>query len=59
MRSSDRRRWAVKDEDGELVRIFYTRHEAQKFVLRNWSIEYIKPRPKPTIQLDMFEEAPF
>jgi hypothetical protein len=31
-------RYAVLDEDGEKIRVFDTKEEAQHFCLKNWSI---------------------
>lgn len=44
-----RNRYAVYDEDHELIRIFDTQGEAEKFCLKNWTIELraAPPRKSP------------
>ena len=39
-------RYAVYDEDHELIRIFDNQDEAERFCLRNWTVEIRKAPPK-------------
>lgn len=41
-----RHRYAVYDDDHELIRIFDSKGEAQKFCLTDWSIEVRAAPPK-------------
>ena len=43
-----RNRYAVYDEDHELIRIFDTRDEADKFCLKNWTVEVRLAPPRKT-----------
>lgn len=50
-------RYAVHDEDGEKIRIFDTREEAERFCLKNWSIVEIHiPIVHPLLKMP---DAPF
>ena len=41
-----RNRYAVYDEDHELIRIFDTKGEAERFLLPDWTIELRAAPPK-------------
>lgn len=43
-----RNRYAVYDEDHELIRIFDTRDEADHFCLKNWTVEVRLAPPRKT-----------
>ena len=51
-------RYAVLDEDGEKIRVFAYRDEAEKFCLKNWSIVEIQAKVILS-PLEKVGEAPF
>lgn len=52
------RRYAVYDEDREMIRIFPTRYEADLFCLKNWIVVELEPK-EVRHPHDIVGEAPF